>query len=136
MSLDVKRLQHSSGASSLISLFGYSNEIFSHTRSNVSLYNVARLRAKTKVRHTLVRKALFAGVAACSTHTEDALERQIDRFSNRRLRWLGSAQARTTRIPRDLVYGQVAAGSGHVTVRDMREVRTVPYYTGRPVPSV
>ena len=37
-----------------------SEGIYIHTRSNGKLYNIARLRAKTKVRKVLMREMLFA----------------------------------------------------------------------------
>ena len=55
--------------------------IYLHTRSDGKLYNLARLRAKTKVRHVTIREVLFADDAAMATHTEEALQRLIDRFA-------------------------------------------------------
>ncbi|XP_062614292.1 uncharacterized protein LOC134276017 [Saccostrea cucullata] len=56
--------------------------VYLHTRSDGSLFNLARLRAKTKVRKVLIREMLFADDAALTAHTEQALQRLIDRFSN------------------------------------------------------
>ena len=55
--------------------------IYLHTRSDGKLYNLAWLRAKTKVRHVTIREVLFADDAAMATHTEEALQRLIDRFA-------------------------------------------------------
>ena len=55
--------------------------IYLHTRSDGKLYNLARIRAKTKVRHVTIREVLFADDAAMATHTEEALQRLIDRFT-------------------------------------------------------
>ena len=55
--------------------------IFLHTRSDGNLYNVSRLRAKTKVRQITIREALFADDAAIATHTEETLQRLIDSFA-------------------------------------------------------
>ena len=52
------------------------------TRSNDRLFNLARLHAKTKVRHVTIREALFADDAALATHTQEALQRLLDRFSH------------------------------------------------------
>jgi len=52
-----------------------------HTRSDGKLFNLARLRAKTKVRTVLIREMLFADDAALSSHTEEDLQRLLDRFS-------------------------------------------------------
>ena len=54
--------------------FGESEDgIFLHTRSDGNLFNLARLRAKTKVRRALIREMLFADDAALTAHTEEAL---------------------------------------------------------------
>ncbi|XP_067867364.1 uncharacterized protein [Heterodontus francisci] len=54
--------------------------IFLHTRSDGRLFNLARLRAKTKVRKVLIRELLFADDAALTSHTEECLQRLIDRI--------------------------------------------------------
>ena len=53
-----------------------------HTRSNGKLFSLARLRAKTKVRTVLIREMLIADDAALSSHTEEDLQRLMDRFSH------------------------------------------------------
>ena len=45
-----------------------------HTRSDGKLYNIARLRAKTKVCKTTIRDMLFADDAAVTAHTEYDLQ--------------------------------------------------------------
>ncbi|XP_067879797.1 dynein regulatory complex protein 1 isoform X2 [Heterodontus francisci] len=47
--------------------------IFLHTRSGGRLFNLARLRAKTKVLKVLIRELLFADDAALTSHTEECL---------------------------------------------------------------
>ena len=47
------------------------DDIFLHSRSDGGLFNLARLRAKTKVRRVHIRELLFAGDAALTAHTED-----------------------------------------------------------------
>ena len=56
--------------------------IYIHTRSNGSLFNLARLRAKTKVRKVLIREMLFANDAALTAHTETGLQELINCFSD------------------------------------------------------
>jgi len=55
--------------------------VYLHTRSDGSLFNLARLRAKTKVRKVLLREMLFADDAALTAHTEEALQRLINCFA-------------------------------------------------------
>ena len=51
------------------------------TRSDGRLFNLGRLRAKTKVREALIRDILFADDAAVTTHTQQELQALMDRFS-------------------------------------------------------
>ena len=51
--------------------FGTAEEgVYLHTRSDGRLFNLARLRAKTKVREVLIRDMLFADDADVATHTQ------------------------------------------------------------------
>ena len=62
--------------------FGSTTEgIYLGTRSDGRLFNLARLRAKTKVREVLIRDMLFADDAAVATHTQRELQSPMDRFS-------------------------------------------------------
>ena len=51
------------------------------TQSDGRLFNLARLRAKTKVRKVLIRDMLFADDAAVATHTQEELQSLMDCFS-------------------------------------------------------
>ena len=51
------------------------------TRSDEKLFNLSRLRAKTQVRGVLIGEMLFADDAALVAHTEEALQRMINSFS-------------------------------------------------------
>ena len=55
--------------------------IYLRTRSDGRLFNLARLRAKTKVREVLIRDMLFADDAAVATHTQKELQSLMDCFS-------------------------------------------------------
>ena len=55
--------------------------IYLRTRSDGRLSNLARLRAKTKVRKVLIRDMLFADDAAVVTHTQEELQSLMDCFS-------------------------------------------------------
>ena len=55
--------------------------IYLRTRSDGRLFNLACLRAKTKVRKVLVRDMLFADDAAVATHTQEELQSLMDYFS-------------------------------------------------------
>ena len=56
--------------------------IYLRTRSDGRLFNLARLRAKTKVREVLIRDMLFADDAAVVAHTQDDLQSLMDCFSH------------------------------------------------------
>ena len=63
--------------------FKHSTEgIHLHTRSDGKLFNLARLRTKTKVRRVLIRELLFADDAALTTHKEKELQQLISQFSH------------------------------------------------------
>ena len=70
--------------SSLLShAFRHSYEgVYIHTRHDGKLYNLARLRAKTKITRILLREMLFADDAAFASHTKDGLQRLIDSFAD------------------------------------------------------
>ena len=55
--------------------------IYLRTRSDGRLFNLARLRAKTKVRKVLIRDMLFADDTAVVTHTQEELQSMMDCFS-------------------------------------------------------
>lgn len=55
--------------------------MYLHTRSDGQLFNLDRLRAKTKVRVTLIRDMLFADDGAVTSITEQQLQCLMDRFS-------------------------------------------------------
>ena len=54
--------------------------IYLRTRSDSRLFNIARLRAKTKVREVLIRDMLFADDAAVVAHTQEELQSLMDCF--------------------------------------------------------
>ena len=57
--------------------------MFLHTRRDGSLFNLARLRAKTKVcKVLLIREMLFADATALTAHTEESLQRLITCFAD------------------------------------------------------
>ena len=55
--------------------------IYLRTRSDGRLFNLARLRAKTKVREVLIRDMLLADDAAVVAHTQEELQSLMDFFS-------------------------------------------------------
>ena len=56
--------------------------IYLHTRSDGKLFNIARLRAKTKTRQVLIRDMLYADDAAFAAHSEQELQSLMDRFAD------------------------------------------------------
>ena len=62
--------------------FGDTKEgVFLRARSDGRLFNLDRLRAKTKVIQALIRDLLFADDAAIATHSENELQFLMDRLS-------------------------------------------------------
>ena len=62
--------------------FGAATEgIYFRTRSDGKLFNLSRLRAKSKVQLKTLRDFLFADDAAITTHSADELQLLMDRFS-------------------------------------------------------
>ena len=61
--------------------FDTTEGIYLRTRSDDRLFNLARLRAKTKVREVLIRDMLFADDAAVVAHTQEELQSLMDCFS-------------------------------------------------------
>ena len=55
--------------------------IYLRTRSDGKLFNLARLKAKSKVRETIIRDMLFAADAAVATHQQEELQALMNRFS-------------------------------------------------------
>ena len=55
--------------------------VYLHTRSDGKLFSLSRLKAKSKVRTVLLKEMLFADDAALISHTEEGLQRLIDRFA-------------------------------------------------------
>ena len=66
-------LQHAFG--------GCDEGIYLYTRSDGKLFNIARLRAKSKVKLILIRELLFADDAAIVSHSVAHLQRLVDRFA-------------------------------------------------------
>lgn len=55
--------------------------VYIRTRSDGKLFNIARLRAKTKTLKVLIRELLFADDAALASHSEAGLQRLVDKLS-------------------------------------------------------
>ena len=56
--------------------------VYVRTRSDGKLFNIARLRAKTKAYVVLIRELLFADDAALTSHSEDGLQHLVDKLSH------------------------------------------------------
>ena len=87
--------------------------IYLHTRSDGSLFNQARLRAKTKVRKVLVREMLFADDAAITAHTEIALQELINCFAHAR-----SQFGLTISIKKTNILGQDVSSAPSISIGD------------------
>ena len=56
--------------------------VYIRTRPDGKLFNIARLRAKTKTLKMLLREPLFADDAALASHTKAGLQRLVDKLSH------------------------------------------------------
>ena len=77
-----------------------SDGIYMHTRSDGKLFNLTRLRAKTKVTEVYVREMLFADDAALTAHSGEALQTLVNRFAHA-CREFGLSLKKTNVIARD-----------------------------------
>ena len=87
--------------------------VFLHSRSDGGLFNLARLRAKTKVRRVLIREMLFADDAGLAAHTEEALQRLIDRFADACCEF-----GLTISLKKTQVMGQDVSSAPSITIGD------------------
>ena len=55
--------------------------IYIHTRSEGKLFDLARLKAKSKIRKVLIRELLFVDDGALTSHSAESLQRFIYRFA-------------------------------------------------------
>lgn len=87
--------------------------VYIHSRSDGSLFNLARLRAKTKVRKVLIREMLFADDAALTAHTEAGLQELIDCFAAACKEF-----GLTISIKKTNVLGQDVSSVPHISIGD------------------
>ena len=60
----------------------FTEGVYLHTRSDGSLFNIARLKAKTLVCRVIVRELLFADDAALVSNTEEGLQSMLNKFAD------------------------------------------------------
>ena len=88
--------------------------IYFRTRSDDRLFNLARLRAKTKVRKDLIRDMLFADDdASVATHTQEELQSLMDCFSQ-----ACKDFGLTTRLKKTNVLGQDTYAPPVISIHD------------------
>ena len=62
--------------------FGTAEEgIYLHTRTDGKLFNPSRLKAKSKVKNTIIRDMLFADDDTAAAHSPSQCQSLIDRFA-------------------------------------------------------
>ena len=94
--------------------FGTATEgVYLRTRSDGRLFNLTRLRAKTKVREAVIRDMLFADDAAVTTHTQHELQSLMDRFSQ-----ASKDFGLTISLKKTNVLGQDTAAAPIITIDD------------------
>ena len=63
--------------------FGTTEEgIYLHTRTDGKLFNTSSLKAKTKIKKTIIRNMLFVHDATVASHSPSQLQSLIDRLTN------------------------------------------------------
>ncbi len=81
----------------LIHAFGTTSVgVYLHSRSDGRLFNLSRLKAKTKVREVTIRE--FADDAAVVSHTEQGLQTLMDLFSHSRKEFALTISLKKTNI--------------------------------------
>ena len=94
--------------------FGSATEgIYLRTRSDGKLFNLSRLRAKTKVLLKCLRDFLFADDAAITAHSADELKQLINRFSD-----ACRAFRLTISLKKTQVMGQDVVSPPNITIGD------------------
>ncbi|KAI8514516.1 hypothetical protein Bbelb_071070 [Branchiostoma belcheri] len=95
---------------------GNQDGVYIRSRTDGSLFNLARLRARSKTVESLCRELLFADDAALTAHKESALQGLLDSLAGlilrrNRLRWLGHvARMDDNRLPKKILYGELSQG--------------------------
>lgn len=85
--------------------------IYIRTRPDGKPYNIARLRARTKVRKFLIHEMLFADDAALTSHTVKGLQELVS-FLHHDCRSLGL----TINLKRTNILTQDSTSSPHITI--------------------
>ena len=92
--------------------FKHSTEgIHLHTRSDGNLFNLERLRAKTKVRTVLIRELHFADDVALTILKEEEIQQLISQFSHTCKEF-----GLTISIRKTEVMGQDVSSPGSITI--------------------
>ena len=110
----------------------FTEGVYLHTRSDGKLFNLARLRAKTKVRKVLIRELLFADDATPTTHKHEELQQLISQFSHTCKEFGLTISIRKTEVtgqdvPLPLsitIYNQVLEVADHFTYWDLSSPAT------------
>ncbi|KAK3780291.1 hypothetical protein RRG08_006197 [Elysia crispata] len=87
------------------------NGIFFHVKNDGYLFNLARLRAKTKVRRVLITELSFPDDAALICHIEEALQRSITRFAK-----AYNAFGLTISLKKTHITGQDVSDTPYITI--------------------
>ena len=98
--------------------------VYVRTRSDGKLFNIVRLRTKTKAYVVLIRELLFADDAALSFHSEEGLQHLVDKLSHACTEFGLTISLRKTNI-----LGQGAESPPPVNTIDNTELEVVDAFT-------
>lgn len=87
--------------------------VYLHTRSDGSLFNLARLRARSKIRRVLIRTMLFVDDAALTALSEEALQNLVTRLAHA-CREFGL----TISLKKTNILGQDVSSAPNITIDD------------------
>lgn len=103
--------------------------VYLHTRNDGNLFNLTRLRPKTKVREVLIREKRFADDDALTANTEEALQQLVNSFAQ-----TGKEFGLTISLKKTDIMGQDVSSTPNISTGD-NTLELVANFTDRAPPS-